>query len=314
MPVRKKKDQELTQLLTKLYTIQEDLGAKPPSTEDEKKQKACAVKSMGKGKKANKMSNKFLQLKSSIVERLQDVHKLLQEKADRESGKVGVAAGNNPKEVIAASQNMREQIREMSVEWEELNVLYRTEAKKRRSRFSEEELEVQETLVLRLQQEIETVTNAQQSNYAKGEDIVANLNTKALASLDAMQITNDSDGPQQPGAALTDGQQMQIQALEERDQGFDDQLDVIGEGIDDLAEIAQLQGEEVKRQGAMLDSLGNKIEGLNEKVENVNAKMKDTLAEVGRGSGKLCIDIVCILLALGTASTIYKYAKSSDYI
>lgn len=57
------------------------------------------------------------------------------------------------------------------------------------------------------------------------------------------------------GAALTDGQRMQIQAIEERDQDFDNQLDQIGEGINDLAEIAELQGEEVKRQNAMLDNV-----------------------------------------------------------
>lgn len=48
---------------------------------------------------------------------------------------------------------------------------------------------------------------------------------------------------------------MQIQELEQRDADFDQQLDQIGEGIMDLAEIAQQQGEEVKRQNAMLDNV-----------------------------------------------------------
>ncbi len=55
--------------------------------------------------------------------------------------------------------------------------------------------------------------------------------------------------------ALTDNQQQQILQLEERDFDFDKQLDEIGEGIQDLAEIAQLQGEEVQRQNIMLDNL-----------------------------------------------------------
>jgi len=57
------------------------------------------------------------------------------------------------------------------------------------------------------------------------------------------------------GVALTDGQRMQIQELEQRDADFDKQLDQIGEGILDLAEIAEQQGEEVKRQSAMLDNV-----------------------------------------------------------
>jgi hypothetical protein len=48
---------------------------------------------------------------------------------------------------------------------------------------------------------------------------------------------------------------MQIQELETRDQEFDNQLDQIGEGIMDLAEIAEQQGEEVRRQNVMLDSV-----------------------------------------------------------
>ena len=57
------------------------------------------------------------------------------------------------------------------------------------------------------------------------------------------------------GVALTENQQMQIQAIEERDADFDRQLDEIGEGIADLGEIAALQGEEVQAQSAMLDNL-----------------------------------------------------------
>ena len=52
-------------------------------------------------------------------------------------------------------------------------------------------------------------------------------------------------------------------ALEERDAEFDTELDLIGEGIQDLAEIAQRQGEEVKLQGAMLDQVNNKMDKVN---------------------------------------------------
>ena len=48
----------------------------------------------------------------------------------------------------------------------------------------------------------------------------------------------------------------------ERDADFDGQLDEFGiEGIQDLAEIAALRREEVKRQPVMLESLNNKMVG-----------------------------------------------------
>lgn len=99
--------------------------------------------------------------------------------------------------------------------------------------------------------------------------------------------------------------------LEERDADFDKQLDEIGEGIQDLAEIAALQGEEVQRQSVMLESVNQKMDKVNERMLGVNAKMKETLEAVGRPAGKLCMDIVCIVLAIGFAAVIYNLAKGS---
>lgn len=98
--------------------------------------------------------------------------------------------------------------------------------------------------------------------------------------------------------------------LEERDADFDRQLDEIGEGIQDLAEIAQLQGEEVQKQSAMLDQVDSKMIRVKERMEGVNKKMKDTLEEVGRASDKLCVDIMCIVLAVGFGAVMYNFVKN----
>jgi t-SNARE complex subunit (syntaxin) len=111
------------------------------------------------------------------------------------------------------------------------------------------------------------------------------------------------------GVAITDDQRQQILQLEERDADFDRQLDEIGEGIQDLAEIAALQGEEVKRQSVMLDNVNQKMDKVNERMVSVNTKMKETLEEVGRASDKLCVDIMCIVLAIGFAAVIYNFIK-----
>jgi hypothetical protein len=95
--------------------------------------------------------------------------------------------------------------------------------------------------------------------------------------------------------ALTSDQRLRIQELKNRDSEFDQHLDQIGEGIQDLADIAAMQGEEVKRQNVMLDNLGKRIDNVHEHVTTVNSKMKDTLTEVGRSSDKLCVDIICVV-------------------
>ena len=321
-----KADQELTVLLTKLYGIQEDVGAKPKTSEEEKKKKAENLQSMGKGRRGKKTGSRFLELKSSIVERLQTIHRLLEEDAAR--GKGSVAQGNNPKEVIAAQAQMREEIRQASDEWKELDALYKNEARKKRSKFTREELEVQETLVMRLQAEIEKCKAAQMKGYARaggagGRDrAAASLNTAALSALDSDTLFASNQGgggrngrgskwgDNSSAVAMTDGQRQKLQMIQDRDAEFDQQIDEIGEGIQDLAEIAQMQSEEVQRQNVMLEQVSNRIDNVNEHVQNVNAKMKDKLNEVGRSSDKLCVDIMCILVAVGIAAVFYNMLKA----
>jgi len=110
------------------------------------------------------------------------------------------------------------------------------------------------------------------------------------------------------GTAMTGSQQVQLQQIRDRDAEFDQDLDEIGEGIQDLHELALRQGEEVKRQNQMLQEVGSKIDNAHEHMVNVNAKMKDTLDEVGRSSDKLCVDIMCIVLGIGLIAVIYKMA------
>ncbi len=76
---------------------------------------------------------------------------------------------------------------------------------------------------------------------------------------------------------------------------FNKDLDEIGEGILDLHKLALWQGEEVRWQNAMLKQTLASIDKAHEHMRNANSKMKETLAEVGRSSNKLCVDIMCIM-------------------
>lgn len=175
-----KVDDELTELLTKLYTIQEDIGAKPKSTDDEKRAKAENIATMGKGRKAEKKGSRFLELKSAIVDRLKSIHQLLKDTKELEGAGYG---GDNAKEIIKLQAEAREQIRQVGDEWNELDGIYKKEARKKKSKFSPEELEVQAELVKRLYTEIEKVKSVQTRGYAgsRAPDAAVALNTKALA-------------------------------------------------------------------------------------------------------------------------------------
>lgn len=300
-----KTDDELTELLAKLYGIQEDIGAKPKSSVEEKKARAENVVVMGQGKKAQEKASKFLQLKGDIVDRLKSIHQMLKDIKEKEQAGFG---GDNAKEIIKMQADVREQLRQASDDWKTLDEIYKKEARKKRSKFTPEELEVQAELVQRLYTEIEKVKEAQMKGYARGQ----RENTPGLPTKSIFDKTNKKGGPSWQGTgggvSLTDGQQQQLSLIEERDADFDRQLDEIGEGIQDLAEIAQMQGEEVAHQTQMLENLHTKIDAANERLAGVNTKMKDTLEEVGRSSDKLCVDIMCIVLMIGFGAVIYNFA------
>jgi len=310
-----KQEEELTALLTKLYTIQEQVGANEKTSDDEKKARAeqsGQTLSMGKGRKGKKTGSRFLELKSSIVDRLKSVHVLIEEQSN--------ATSLNPKDTIAAQAEIRELVRQASDEWNELSAMYKKEARKKKSKFTEEEMEVQQALVLQLQQEIDKVKEAQLQGYARGGATEQNmqLNLVALAALEAADLSSGNDpssgtktwqsGPS--GTALAGSQQVQLQQIRDRDAEFDQDLDEIGEGIQDLHELALQQGEEVKRQNAMLEQTTQRMDAAHEHMTSVNSKMKDTLTEVGRSSDKMCVDIMCIVLMMGFAAVFYQMSKS----
>ena len=308
-----REDEEVTDLLTKLYTIQEDIGAKPKTSDDEKRAKAENTAKMGSTKKSEKKGSKFLEIKSTIVDRLRTIHQLLKDTKQLEGAGYG---GNNAKDIIKMQAETRENIRQATDEWRELEAIYKKEARKKKSKFTPEELEVQSELVKRLYAEIEKVKDAQMKGYARSRtpDAAAVLNTKALAydpSGAGSRGGKPSWGGAGGGVASTSDQQQQMLQLEERDADFDLQLDEIGEGIQDLAEIAQQQGEEVRLQNQMLDKVDKKLDKNLERMTSVNTKMKETLEEVGRAGDKLMIDIMCIVLAIGFAAVIYSFIKVS---
>ena len=139
-----KQDEELSLLLTKLYAIQEQVGAKDKTSDEEKKARAARAGdqsnsvAMGRGKRGKKTGSRFLELKSSIVDSLKTVHGLIEEQSN--------SRRTNPREAISAQAEIRECARRAGDEWNELNELYKREARKNKSKFTPEELELQSCL------------------------------------------------------------------------------------------------------------------------------------------------------------------------
>lgn len=184
-----KQDEELTILLTKLYAIQEQVGAVEKSSDADKKNRAASAGQqvqMGKGRKGKKTGSRFLELKSSIIDRLKSVVALQEEFSS--------SVSLDPKVKIAAQAEIRELVRQAQDEWGELNEMYKKEARKKKSKFTPEELETQQSLVMELQAQIEKVKDVQMAGYSRGGmvDEGVTLNLGALAALDAVDFDSAS--------------------------------------------------------------------------------------------------------------------------
>lgn len=299
-------DAEVDTLLGKLYEIQEAVGG---DLEKNKPGESAGKKKGGKG-------DRFEDVKSDMVGRLTTIRELMTAAANADS-----QTASNPKDIISQQSEIRENIRQLSSNWRELDGIYRAEARKKRSKFSPEELDRQKTIVSQLQEEIVKVKEIQRSGYARnnnapigagGSTAIVSMEDSALFTGGAVTLgAGDVEVSVNNNVEMTASQQEKIQMIKTRDQEFDKQIEEIGRGILDLQDYAVSQNEEVKRQNVMLDSLSNKIDGVHDHVYNVNTKMKDTLDKVGRKGDKFCVDLICLVMTIGFCAVIYSiYQKN----
>jgi hypothetical protein len=104
---------------------------------DSKKDVKSSVTANDKGGVVpTKTRSHFIFLESIIVDRLRATRNLMDKRSDATQVKTS-------KSTIAADAEIRENIRLAENEWEELSKLYETEAKKKKSKFTNEELDTQ---------------------------------------------------------------------------------------------------------------------------------------------------------------------------
>ena len=139
-------DGELLVLINKLNKIQGQVGG-------------VKVK---KGDHEGKI-DRFLDLKNQMTERLMGLKETFENIQVLEKN-----PGSNPKELISEQSKVRSELTLLNEEWKELDLNYRNEAKKRRSKFSPEELEQRQQILNALQMEIQRIKDIQRAGYVKG--------------------------------------------------------------------------------------------------------------------------------------------------
>lgn len=279
-------DNELTKVINKLEKIQNEVGGK---------KKNIILGEDGR-------SDRFAEIKAQMIERLADIRELMDSIEGQDK------ASNKTQEVIGTQSKIRSELLEVQEEWHQLDLLYKAESKKRRSKYTPAELAARLQTLTQLQQEIQGIKDFHRAGYVKG------YQSKQLTALEDSELFRVEEGnatrggvasPAVPRQDITDSNRHGLQLIRDKDAAIDDVVLDIGKGVDELRELAIAQRDEVKLQNQMLSSLEEKVDNVHAHITNVNKRMKTTL-EKTRKSDKVCVDIFCVLVLIGLLIVLVK--------
>jgi SYP7 family syntaxin len=227
---------------------------------------------------------------------------------------------------------VRTDLSALNEDWKELESMHRMEARKKRTKFSPEVMKLRKNMVEQLQLEISSIRDVQRSGYVKGyesQQRFVNMEDSEIFKSPSKSSTKDGkDGKgksladdldarsSQSGTVkarnnnLTNDQKQQLQLIRDRDQKIDDEIVLVGKGVDELHILARHQNEEIKLQNTILDKLSTKMDSVNENVLTVNDRLKKTLEETRKGD-KICCDIFCILFLVGMIIVLVKVSDDN---
>jgi hypothetical protein len=159
------------------------------------------------------------------------------------------SSGTNPKDLITEQSKLRQEMVLLMDEWKAIEALYRAEAKKKRSKYSAEEMLDRNNTLQQLFVEIQAIKDVQRSGYvksgpAKGYEAVR----QADMSEAEMFRKRDGDGQRygvhgQRNNNMSDDHRQKLELINKKDQEIDLEIEAIGQGVEVLMEIAKAQNE-----------------------------------------------------------------------
>lgn len=302
---------ELDGLINKLAKINQEMGG------EEGKKKKCDP------------SDRFHELKTQVGERL---HRL---KFNLQDPEAKINRAKHPREAIRRQQEIREDIRLAGQDINELKTSYEQEVKKKKSKYSPEELNIRKEIVDQYASEYALIKELAAQNFRSPGGSPSfreeGANAAGLGTFENGAFFSakpkpgqfayggggggggaggggagggGGDGPQAQEEITDEHRQVMVQ-IKDNDQGFDQMIDQIGDGVQTLGQLARGLHEELQQQSIMIDGLEERIDNTATHVENVNRKMKKTLQKLGRSPDKCMMDMICLIMLLGIATVVY---------
>lgn len=283
-------DNEIDILLATLSDIQDKVGG--PKKEEAKMNPAFK-------------DDEFLLVKDRVMGKLKEGRELLNRKAESAGTLSGTEKGR-------LDNDLRKCFRDANEDMAKLDQLQTSESRKKKSKFTQEELSKRKDIVNALTEEIDELKFAFKGNSAAAARPVNSLLNMQDHEIFKQDPAPGAGGPQikYEQEAVTSEQRQELQQIQQRKDKFDQQIDIIGQGMDQLHEKALHMKDQVEITTEMINGLGEQVDSAQEKLLNVNQKLKGTLDEVTRGEGKCCMDILCLLLLLGLIAVAIQVFRS----
>jgi SYP7 family syntaxin len=266
-----------------------------------------------------------MQVKSDVLARYQKIKGLNKERDDLQK------SGRDPKGVVILSQKIRDEFKALNTEFTNLANIMKAEAKKgKKSKLTAEDVEHRQNILLDLKQKVEELSLATSTSRAGGGGGYVPRDDGGFAPMSFNNFVADKGeeeednkfgGPSGVGpygassskreTELTDMERNGLQLIQSNRAEQDKLLDIIGNVVGDLKEMAIGIKDEADKQAHLLDDIEKKTEKVSDKMDATNKNLKKTAAENNRGGDKLCMDMICLILLLGVATVIYNIIKRS---
>ncbi|KAF1328605.1 hypothetical protein FI667_g6689, partial [Globisporangium splendens] len=261
---------ELDGLLDKLTKINNEMGGEE-----------------GRKKKGRDGGDRFHNLKTQVAERLHRLKFVSQalifcacnlQDPEQQSAK----RNKHPREAIRRQQEIREDIRLVGQDIEELETSYEQELKKKKSKFPPAELQIRKEIVEQYSSEFAFIKELATAGYrAPGAGRSSFDRTEVASTVGNFEGSafftgghghggggggyvgggGSGEGGDGPGQEeVTDEQREVMVQIKHNDQRFDMMIEQIGSGVQELGQLARGLNEELQQQSIMIDGLEERID------------------------------------------------------
>lgn len=115
-------------------------------------------------------------------------------------------------------------------------------------------------------------------------------------------------GGEEVNPELTEEQKQALAQIQQNDKEIDDMINIIGDGLDTLKDIATNMGDELKKQEQKINDIDKNMDTQQEKLDKNNKQLNKLLDEVKK-EDHFCRYLVMLVLIVAVGLTLYNMLK-----